>query len=236
MPRARVSDIYRHHAFLIWGEEPRASARSVAEKLDRLALEAGKDDAPSERTISRWRDEFRSLSEQEQQQYHDARWPESMEMGALPWEASGVFMEVAGKYLEKGVRPKVLLIKWLWRITQAIPTAPLYFRLKLAIPMSFSESVGYNSTALLRSIEAVMSFPSWTPEGYKAYNRLIGEGLISKFNMLEPYINATNDRPFFESWAQNSASFISDLEIHGTIGFDLYDRLAEERNNDKAGE
>lgn len=97
MSRPKSDPWYRSIAFDLWGTNERLSAAAVTREIEQGALRAKRDDAPSHRTVGRWRTEFRQLSDAQRREYGVARWPDAMESGALPWEASA-----AGPQLARG--------------------------------------------------------------------------------------------------------------------------------------
>jgi hypothetical protein len=81
---------------------------------------------PSERTISRIKaTEWPGMSETEQAEYRTFYWPESMERGDLPWEASATALELMHRLdaAQSGLteRPPNRFVKWFWRVSQALP-------------------------------------------------------------------------------------------------------------------
>src|SRR5687767_7890600 len=93
LPRPSVNPLWRQAVFYLMTEEETRSAAWISRLLNVLSRQSGLP-APSTRTISRLQMEWRQLSSEKQEQLRGLasyfRWPESMEAGLLPWEASAV--------------------------------------------------------------------------------------------------------------------------------------------------
>ena len=131
---------------------------------------------PSERTIARIKTvEWPRMSEEQRSRYRDFYWPESMSRGDLPWEASAV-----GLYLlrlidmECGIkgRPGVRMVWWLWRVSQAVPDAPLDLRVSLAKILALDEITDKPSS--LRGLEWELAYSPWESD---AQNELYGKAI-----------------------------------------------------------
>ena len=54
----------------------------------------GRSDYPALRTVNQYHKKYRLLPERQQVEYRTFHWPESMERGNLPWEASEAALEL----------------------------------------------------------------------------------------------------------------------------------------------
>ena len=131
MPNIRIPDYWRQQVKYILAENQRISISDILHLLDAKAELLQKSDeatertlsnnVPSPRTISRVRDEWRAMEQSERVQYQQFFWPESMQGGALPWEASSAALELLMFLDSNGVRerPPIRLVMWYWRVIQA---------------------------------------------------------------------------------------------------------------------
>ena len=131
MPNIRIPDYWRQQVKYILAENQRISISAILHLLDAKAELLQKSDeatertlsnnVPSSRTISRVRDEWRAMEQSERVQYQQFSWPESMQGGALPWEASSAALELLMFLDSNGVRerPPIRLVMWYWRVIQA---------------------------------------------------------------------------------------------------------------------
>lgn len=106
-----------------------AMAQAEAEKLGRF-------DAPSARSIRRYREEIRKAPDSEQREYRHVYWPDTFERGDLPWEAAPYVLELMSGGAPIAIapaRPTVQEARWFWRVSQSAPHAPLGFRQGVAI-------------------------------------------------------------------------------------------------------
>lgn len=81
--------------------------------------------APTDRTVRRYLEQWRQLPDSERAQYTECRWPDSFEMGALPWEAAPAVAELLRMALDPAdlgsFRPPVQLARWFWRVRTVAP-------------------------------------------------------------------------------------------------------------------
>ena len=105
---------------------------------------------PSKRTISRIRTEdFAGMDADERLLFRTFHWPESMDRGDLPWEASGSALEplfVLESLGNGGLRerPQVCLVKWFWRVSQPAAGGTIGERYKAAVTLTMSELLNPN--------------------------------------------------------------------------------------------
>ena len=114
--RPRIADEVKAEVFAIRANIPRLSARKIADLLEPRG-------AASERTIRRWLDDFENKqSAKFRDQYRQFHWPESMETGLLPWEASRAGLDLLGEYQDRGwYRPLLAVVHAYWGISNALP-------------------------------------------------------------------------------------------------------------------
>jgi hypothetical protein len=98
---------------------------------------------PALRTIYKYMGEFGGLAEGVRKGYQPFSWPESMEEGLLPWEATAATIQLLIWTQEHGLwPPPVSLVQWFWRITLAIPDAPLGERLRVTATVASYREAG----------------------------------------------------------------------------------------------
>lgn len=128
------------------------------------------------------------MTEEEQGQYQFFRWPESMEMGLLPWEASSAALELmevhrsvdpekrlqekSGRPLESRYtgwrRPSVRLARWFWHLTQAAPDLPVVSE-ESEFPPYMRLSGQYEIAVVLAKWEAGADAPQWLRDAIEWY-------------------------------------------------------------------
>lgn len=140
MPNTRIRDQWEPDIKGIVADHPKWGPHRICEELLSRARDAGEEnpDLPSERTIGRIK---KKLTPTELMEYKTFHWPQSMESGSLPWEASAAAFELlrakkpskAAPFLDDGLfhttyftrrllgRPTVRQVRWFWRVTQAMP-------------------------------------------------------------------------------------------------------------------
>ena len=144
MPRPRLHTFWVEKIRELVADDPSISAAAIRrkfkneERLDERAKVGAVQPTPvpSARVIGRYLKEFRELPLKERQPYSAFSWPGSMESGALPWEASRAALDLLRYRVEMGLKksilPRVGEVRWFWRVTQAVPDAPLKNRATLA--------------------------------------------------------------------------------------------------------
>jgi len=149
--------------------EPRLGPLAIRSRLEQAAKEAeaakvNKDELgpiPSLRTIGRLQRQFRPLSEEERQPFRLFRWPESMETGALPFEASTAALELLRGYEEAAWgRPLIGVVRWFWRVTAIAPDAPFAEREEAARYLNVLDVLPGEDTNA-RRVEMWLAFRPW---------------------------------------------------------------------------
>ena len=202
MPQPAVKKRVKASVFEMFDEKPRLTTSEIRERLVSTADEATREGwafkAPSERTIRRLHEEYVGLTDEERSQYHRLEWPESMELGAaitgLPWEASAAVLELLAFLLRKGLpRPTVRHGKWFWRITDAVPDAPLAYRALTSRLLAAGEVSGSLPSAELRKVEGYLAFARWrSDENKQSYRVAIDKGAVPRPILMFDAIDASH--------------------------------------------
>ena len=142
---------------------------------------------PSKASIGRIQHEARGLSKGEQEKYLSFFWPESMENGLLPWEASSPLLHLLQQDLCLGVRPQIPVCRWYWRLYQIAPDAPHKDLEDSARKLATWEMQGPIPDEKLRGVEGWLAFRGWLPveEGQlqtrKTHAMAVEQGLVPPF-------------------------------------------------------
>lgn len=133
MPRKKTERHWFERAATLTEEGLRAA--EIFRQFEREGQEpGGRKDYPGQRTIERLVKEHRARPEPEQREYALFRWPDSMEAGALPWEASRAGLDLVRRYEAEGWRrPTVASVRWYWRVMQAAPGIPADAAQRIAV-------------------------------------------------------------------------------------------------------
>jgi len=153
---AKVDEYWEGRVKSIKGKHENWGAGRTFQELKQEAEKSGRQDYPSERWVGKYlREGWDELTEKQQQQYALLSWPRSMEDGALPWEASAAALELLA-YLNDlhSPRPNHQEALWFWRVTQAVPNAPLNLRYDVSIILATCPSMGYPVPEGLESVLA----------------------------------------------------------------------------------
>lgn len=123
MPTPRTPDVWRSRIFSIKANDPRIGRRAILQRLRGQGLGPEEEETcPSERTIGRILEDWENKTEEERRQYFFFRWPEAMQEGLLPWEASRAALDLLHEYDRQGLgRPSVRVVRWYWHVLQALP-------------------------------------------------------------------------------------------------------------------
>ena len=153
----------KEHAAELW-QKPDSYSRDLSLKV------------PSPRSIGRIRKEdWELMPHSEKAQYRLFHWPQSMERGDLPWEASAAGLELLrlrGENLsDPEFRPDHRMVTWFWRVNQAAPVASIGLRFVVAHMLWLREYHAYEDSISLRDIEHYIVH-SMTPDiGYADWGR-----------------------------------------------------------------
>ena len=168
MANVRIPNYWREKVKYILGENDRMPVKQIRPRLEAHAEELRENgdaeakalskDVPSARTINRIRDEWKEIDPSERVQYQRFYWPESMQGGALPWEASTAALELLMFLDCNGVRtrPPIRLVKWYWIVTRASCDMSRDARFGIAVLLTQQEEKG--QTAGDRGAEWYMAY------------------------------------------------------------------------------
>jgi hypothetical protein len=162
MPRPSIDPFWREQVRSITANNPRLGPGPLLKQLETVGAQVGRRDWPSQRTIGRIQAQFRLTPEAVRREYLEFRWPEAMERGDLPWEATLVAIECLravredthglGPLVKPRERPSISVVRWLWRVTLAVPDQPLRQRLFWALLLARSANPALDAR---RAIEAI---------------------------------------------------------------------------------
>jgi hypothetical protein len=149
MPAKRIDQHWADRINELAANDPKPGPyRIEAQLAEEASVNPSLPAPPTANTIRRYLVRFDKKSKEEKDQYLYFRWPQSMEAGLLPWEASAAALELLGvaqrfdtfaRLMEAQVpdeelvkrggsarmgRPSVRLVRWYWRITQTAPDLP----------------------------------------------------------------------------------------------------------------
>ena len=142
MPRKPIDQFWRERVKDLVAIPPEGRRLTDKRIADILEEEAGsfdqrdprRYDFPSERSVQRIRIPFVN-DPGAVRDYQRFRYPDSCSSGALPWEAAAVAFELIREHrLDEA--PPVRLVRWLWRVTLAMPIAPLRDRVRYAFELA----------------------------------------------------------------------------------------------------
>jgi hypothetical protein len=90
-------------------------------------------------------------------------WPESLEQGALPWEAAPSGIALLGEYASSNRRPTNRQVFWYWRLNQVADkfTTELHMG-QLAYALSITETAPGVAEKIKRTIEGAIVSKSWS--------------------------------------------------------------------------
>jgi hypothetical protein len=112
-------------------------------------------------------------------EYRDFYWPESMERGDLPWDASAAALELLGFVVDGETprgRPSARLAKQFWRVTLAAPDATADKRLQIAALLSMWTANGQRHRNEVRGIEWYLAFAPWrSARNREQYDSILGK-------------------------------------------------------------
>ena len=175
MPNTRIIDEWKGGIYEIKANYPRYGPDRILAKLKER--EPDRTDYPSSRTVGRALKDFQDMQPEEQDQYRYFYWPETMEAGTLPWEASRSALELLGHMEDigpRGGRPTIRYVKWFWRLTQVAPDASIQERREFAAYLGLSDALrGSGSPAekfvptVLRGVERRLAHPGQEDHGPK---------------------------------------------------------------------
>jgi|SRR5919106_5946980 hypothetical protein len=117
-----------------FSDHPEVNPGRVSELAQTVARELGRNDAPARATTYKYFDFYQRIPERLRSRYQEFVWPEVMEAGILPWEASRVVLDLLAWAAGHQLPPLTVgIVEWFWRISLALPEAPLHLRLRVAL-------------------------------------------------------------------------------------------------------
>lgn len=178
MPRPPIARGWREAISSIVANPPlneRLTDQAIVRRLKDVAPRIGRTDVPSARSVGRIRKEFLEQPEEVRREYYRFHWPESMEDGSLPWDASAAGLELIRA--DENVRPPLRLVKWFWRISTTAPDAPYSYRRGMAGILAAAEIIGALTPDVYRAIESATVYEPWrSGEAAREYERAVLAG------------------------------------------------------------
>lgn len=171
--RPPIDPAWKQYAFSQFENEPRLSIAKLYVKVTEKAERDGRQDYPSERTLTRWRKEFAGLPEEARTAYRLVFYPETFLQGLLPWESAARIIEL----LQAVPRPSLQIGRWYWRVTLAAPKLPVETRHVLAANLAHAERWG--DALVPRAAEALLVYAPWrSRESAHAYRQAVEDGRV----------------------------------------------------------
>jgi hypothetical protein len=165
MARRKTDQYWVDSIRVISEANPKWGAGRIEEELWK---DGSRDDHPHRATIGRELHRFRKLAERERAAYGEFHWPQSMEMGLVPWEASRVALDVLRfHHLTSRHPPTVQRVLWHWRLALATPETNIDYRQGLIMAATTPEG-----RVELPNLETELAFQPWLDEAHEyAWNR-----------------------------------------------------------------
>lgn len=170
MPRPPIHQYWRERVKAQLAQANRISSATIRRRLHAEAKDIASGQLaevgppPSIRSIDRIREsEWDTLQDADKAPYRLFYWPETMQRGELPWEASGAAFELMGhlsRVFPSG-RPPLRLVSWFWRVSRAAPDAPIEKRLDAARRLAIWEMLGPLPFDETRGIEWFLAYAPW---------------------------------------------------------------------------
>ena len=192
-----------------WGQE------RIERALDKEAEEKNLTGSPSTATIGRiLRREWKTLSPEKKAQYRLCYWPESMERGDLPWDASASALELLGL---RSWRHTIRVAKWFWRVSMAAPDLSAEQRLDLAMWFVSREAGGrYETEEIIRGVEGYLRCAPWRSDQNKQrYDEASENGIVPPLPVRKSGVYGAGEKwiPFSD---RTIGGYIEELEVqHG---------------------
>ena len=161
MPRPPTDRQWVHRVKAMRVNHPKLSAEGIAKALE----PGGPSGRQVRRILQRW-----DPSPEERRDYAIFRWPESMESGALPWEASRDLLDLQQHMLGKGTEIPVRFARSYWRACLAMPDADIESRRNVASHLAMWEVSGNSPAARREPLHWYLTYAPWrSPENMTAY-------------------------------------------------------------------
>lgn len=155
MARPRTHPFWVERIKLLLANNPAMSGAEIRRRLANdqkgISAEPAPTPVPSDRAIRRIMADF---PEAEHLPYRVFAWPDSMESGALPWEASRACLDLLRFRRERNMaEPLIRECQWFWRVSQAIPDAPVKERADIAHMLILHAMASGPSPGLLTRVQ-----------------------------------------------------------------------------------
>lgn len=180
MPRPRIQPFWVERIRTFLANDPAMTGTEIRHRLasdPKIKKEAPLTPVPSDRAIRRVMAEFRAAPKGERLPYQFFAWPGSMENGALPWEASRAVLDLLRFRTENGLGPPLIReAQWFWRVTLAIPDAPIGKRRHIALHLAMHAIALNPSPQTLTAVQWKLTYQPWrSAKDKKAYGQLPSE-------------------------------------------------------------
>ena len=167
-------------------------ARKITKFLEEKAAKQGGPLPPPWRTVARiLARTWQPLEDDEKAEYRLFYWPESMESGDLPWEASGAGLRCLELFeLTHDWRPTVRLVRWFWKIVIATPGAPEGVQWMIANRLAVADAWGILAGGGYRAMEGYLKSKPWESDDKEAkYRKAVGNGEIPGLDSIPAFGN-----------------------------------------------
>lgn len=225
MPRPKTAIVYQERIATLAEEGYRSAA--IFRKLTEEATKEGRNDNPSERTVRRLFDEHKVRKPEERRQYALFRWPDAMERGDLPWEATRPVLDLLRFMNDMSLgRPTLRVAKCYWHAYLAgtdRDTEKIY-RDALILVAAERKRVHTGEETDMEGLEYFLAYAPWHEENEEAYDRALGNTGVT-----EHIVTGGDGRP--EVW-------VYPLRIPGkdTTIESLFDGISEDVKFDPLGD
>jgi hypothetical protein len=184
MPQRPVPNYWKERVKEHLADNRKATAKEIIEKLETEAEVLRTNESchfvelsrqcPSTRSIARIKqEEWQQLTEKEKAEYGQFRFPESMEAGVIPWEASAsclTLLAMMDKDTNGRVRPTVNIARWFWRLTLATPGLHAGTRYAIAVTLATHRGAGQ---PLPEGLEMWLAYSPWTKARKEDYENAV---------------------------------------------------------------
>jgi hypothetical protein len=181
MPRPGTSNDVKRHVWELVENDPKMSAGRILIALRARATKTRIQlTLPTERTIARIKKDFVTKQPEERRPFHYFSWPEAMESGAVPWEASAAMLDLLQMFRQKDFdRPMIGTAAWFWRITQARPDLDIARRFDLANRCALLEAQDQKPGDAFQGVEWFLAMAPWrSKKALQEYERVVRAGEI----------------------------------------------------------